>query len=369
SFTELADGESLPALPSPSPEPDPIPPAADQDIPDMPEDGIVVLLPDTTEEDSQAQPAMLMDTQEDAQPRLQRIPSLAPIGSWDVRCILSLVGHVPDFKDLDMYKEWVYFAEIKVLLRFEPRFKLPFIARLQQPPQGSALAANDFPKALTWGQPWMDISIIVQALEDIGCESIRMSGYGFKIPMDRFVDPAVFSHHPLSATNVYDIGVKVETNHISLVAPKSKKGRYRQYPSMLRVGRGYGSVELQWKHPANGISHFKGYSVFTHLLKGTAARAGQAAQPMNVKGIKDRITTLQAWRQRMLAADASLGKGLRLEVTVTAATLQQARVKVEASKWLDPTHVFTEAAGDQQLITHIVKKEDVFADLDALLQG
>ena len=96
----------------------------------MPADGIVVLLPDTTVEDSQVRPAMLMDLQEDGQSRLQRIPPLAPVDSWDVRispdvdsfavtifpadllrvyppgCILSLVGHVPDFKDLDKYKDW-----------------------------------------------------------------------------------------------------------------------------------------------------------------------------------------------------------------------------------------------------------------------
>ncbi|GAC98258.1 heat shock transcription factor [Pseudozyma hubeiensis SY62] len=144
--------ETLPDLPA-LPSPDPTPAAAHQDIPDMPEDGIVVLLPDTTEEDSQARPAMLMNTQEDSQSRLQRIPPLALVDSWDVHvspdvdsfavtilpadllrvyppgCILSLLGHVPEFKDLETYKDWVYFGKIKVILRFEPRFKLPFIAQ------------------------------------------------------------------------------------------------------------------------------------------------------------------------------------------------------------------------------------------------
>lgn len=87
------------------------------------------------------------------------------------------------------------------------------------------------------------------------------------------MDPAMLSQQPLRALNIFDVGVKEDTHQISLLAPKSKKGKYKQYPSTLRVGRGSGSVELQWQRRAGGISHLKGYSVFTHLLKPSAMQA------------------------------------------------------------------------------------------------
>ena len=135
----------------------------------------------------------------------------------------------------------------------------------------------------------------------------------------------------------------------------------------LRVGRGFGSVELKWSYRPDGISHFKGYPKLTHLLKAGAAGAGQAGQPMGVKVVQDRISTLQSWKARIIGTAPEVGSGIWLEVTVQAATMQAAHEIAVASKYLDHLYLFSAAAGDQQLLTHTISKADMFTDLDALL--
>ncbi|SOV07963.1 uncharacterized protein UDID_17245 [Ustilago sp. UG-2017a] len=412
---ELSDaeeeGETLPQLlelePEPEPEPEPVQqptptpePNLDlADVQDMPADGIVVLLPAVDAEVPDPQlvvplPTRLLDNgREQEGAHLPRIPLLAPITNWNgcveydvdsfavtispadllhiylAGCYLSLCSHAPDFKDHThtLFKDWVYFAELKVNFRFELQFKLPLIARLQQPPQRAILIPAEHASVLTYGELHVDVGIMVEALQGIGCQSIRMSAYGIKVPMDRFLDPAMLSEHPLWEANVFDIGCTVDTGHITLIAPKLKKGKFKQYPMALCVGRGFGSVELKWSYQPDGISHFKGYPKLTHLLKAGAAGAGQAGQPMSVKVVQDRISTLQSWKARIIGTAPEVGSGIRLEVTVQAATMQAAHENAVTSKYLDHLYLFSAAAGDQQLLTHTINKADMFTDLDALL--
>ncbi|SPO26597.1 uncharacterized protein UTRI_10146 [Ustilago trichophora] len=361
------------------------------DVPDMPEDGIVVLLP-SMDSPTGPVPNLLLDSHAaEEPPMLPPIPGLSPITNWNVGvdtdvdsfavtispadilkifpagCYLSLISHAPDFKDLASFNSWVYFAELKVLFRFEPQFKLPLIQRLCQAPQKAILIPLEYATALTLGELRLDVGIVVEALQDIGCQNVRMGAYGIKVPVDRFLDPAMLSEHPMQESNVFDIGCTIDTGRVTLIAPKSKKGKYKQYPMALRVGRGFGSVELKWSSRTDGITHFKGYPKLTHLLKAGAAGAGQAGVPMTVKTVKDRISTLESWKQRIIGTAPELGSGVRLEVTVQAATMQRARAAAEASQYLDHRYLFSEAAGDQQLLTHTICKADMFADLDALL--
>ena len=396
------EAETLPQLPpteEPAPEPhqQQPPPVIWEHAPaDQPEDGIVVLLPLTgiTNEPLPplSPPAMLLDQpQQSERPQLPPIPPLAPITDWSgavyqdvdsfavtvspahllqlfpAGCYVSLISHAPDFQDLDLFNNWVYFAELKVVFRFEPQFKMPLIARLQQPPQRAILIPSEHATCLTFGDLRLDIGILVQALQDIGCQSVSIGAYGVKVPVDRFLDPAMLGEHPMQEANVFDIGCMVDTGHITLVAPKSKKGKYKQYPSALRVGRGFGSVELRWSSRPDGISQFKGYSKLTHLLKAGAAGAGQAGQPMSIKTVQDRISTLQNWKNRIINTGPEVGNGLRLELTVQAPTMEAARQIAISSRFLDAGYLFSAEAGDLQLLTHTISKAAMFRDLNVLL--
>ncbi len=69
---------------------------------------------------------------------------------------------------------------------------------------------------------------------------------------------------------------------------------------------------------------------------------------------------------RMKIEDNDLGTGMRLEVTVQAASLADAHYIAKESRHLDPSFLFSEEAGDLQLLTHTATKERIFADFDAL---
>lgn len=69
--------------------------------------------------------------------------------------------------------------------------------RLRQAPQSATLLASPHPTTLTWGGLRVDISILIEALQDIGCQSVRISAFGIKVPIDRFTDPAGIEAHPL----------------------------------------------------------------------------------------------------------------------------------------------------------------------------
>lgn len=216
-----------------------------------------------------------------------------------------------------MYKDWVFFAELKCRFAFEPRFKLLLVICLCQAPQMATLLPNPYATAFTFGELRIDAGILVEALQDIGCQSIRMSAFGIKVPINRFLDPAALEAHAMQRTNLFDIGCTVHTGRVTTLAPKSKKGRYKQYPLAMHTGRGYGGVELKWSGRKGGLTHFKAYSKFTHLLKAGAAGAGKGFQPMSVRVLKSCIETLQQWKERIRQAPQCLGQGICLQLRVT----------------------------------------------------
>ncbi|KAF6766982.1 hypothetical protein PSEUBRA_001641 [Kalmanozyma brasiliensis GHG001] len=315
------DSPTLPDLPQAEPTP-PLNPE-DHHQEDIPADGIVIWLgggePGAEPEPPVEPPRMLLASAADTGTRLPPVPARAPVQDWDV------------------------------------------------PPQLATLLPSPNATTLTYGELRVDVAIMVEALQDIGCESIRMSAFGIKVPIERFVDPAEVEPHPLQHTNLYDIGRTVYTRSLTVLAPRTRRGRYKQYPLAMQVGRGYGGVELKWSRREDGLSHFKAYSKLTHLLKASAAGAGKGFQPMLVGVVKNRITALQSWKQRIQQAAPTLGQGIRLELTVQAATLAQAQEAAEASRYLDAQFLFSEDAGDKQLITHTFSRNAVYTNVDAML--
>lgn len=383
SLVSDVEGPTLPDLPPEPPQ--------EEEIEDMPADGMVVLLP-LLSTGSQAVPTMLLDMVPEPTSRLPAVPPLTPVPSWEhlltdtdvdlfsvtispsallriypPGCYLALCARAPETRDLPMYKDWVLFAELKCRFAFEPRFKLPLVTRLTQAPQMATLLPNPYATAFTFGELRVDVGILAEALQDIGCPSIRMSAFGIKVPVDRFVDPAALEAHTLQHTNLYDIGRTIHTGRVTTLAPKNKKGWYKQYPLGMQAGRGYGGVELKWSGRKDGLSHFKAYSKFTHLLKAGAAGAGKGFQPMSVSIVKSRIETLKAWKERIKKAPARLGQGIRLELTVQARSMTQAKAAAEESRYLDARYLFSTDAGDEQLLSHTFPRQALFDNTEALL--
>lgn len=204
------DSPTLPDLPPGEPTPPATPSQADADIDDMPDDGIVILIGPQG-----LLPATVLDSAEDHGTQLPPVPLCIPIQDWHLEsemdvdffsvtissptllrtqpagCYVSLVAMAPESRDLDKYKNWVFFTESKCRLAFEPEFKLPLIERLGQAPQHATLLATPHARTFSYGTLRLDTAVVVEALQDIGCQSVQVSAYGIKVPIDHFADPAV----------------------------------------------------------------------------------------------------------------------------------------------------------------------------------
>ncbi|EPQ26323.1 uncharacterized protein PFL1_06258 [Pseudozyma flocculosa PF-1] len=178
---------------------------------------------------------------------------------------ITLASYAKDFDDLEHFSSWIHFGTLGVLFRCHPQYTIPLLEHLRGAPQHSKVYKNEHPTAFAMGEPMLSLGIVVDALQAIGCTSVRLQGYGMKVPLQNFQDPSAFA----------------------------VRSGYRCYPSALRVGMGYGGLEFRSSSRRDGISHFKAYPVLVHVLKGVAQRAGQGGQPMDVSTVKERIKTLK----------------------------------------------------------------------------
>ena len=284
--------------------------------------------------------------------------------------LVRLICHAPSFADLKHFDSWVYVAKAEALLRIHPQHKQRLVEQLRLPPHSLVIYPNEFPTSLTLGEPMVTLHALVEALEAIQCQSVRIQAYGMKAPLASFSNPVQYQPHPLQEANVYDVACTYPTNRITLLAPQTQSGQrtavYKLYPCGLRVGQGYGGVEFKAVSRSDGILHFKAYSRMTHVLKAVSQLAGQAGQPMTIGVCKNRLHRLQAWKERMLPCPEADMLGIRLEVSVRALSLQHAVQVAHSSHLLDASFLFSEEAGPWQLCMHSFSKRELVTDLNTL---
>ncbi|SPO37723.1 uncharacterized protein PSFLO_03199 [Pseudozyma flocculosa] len=281
---------------------------------------------------------------------------------------ITLASYAKDFDDLEHFSSWIHFGTLGVLFRCHPQYKIPLLERLRGAPQHSKVYKNEHPTAFAMGEPMLSLGIVVDALQAIGCTSVRLQGYGMKVPLQNFQDPLAFGDplHPMCEANMYDVGCTYLTRAITLAAPALTAvcSGYRCYPSALRVGMGYGGLEFRSSSRRDGISHFKAYPVLVHVLKGVAQRAGQGGQPMNVSTVKERIKTLKDRLQKCPHPDTH---GLRLEVSVRARNLAHAVQVARNSRLLDAGYLLSPEARPKQIKVRRTTMQAVLNDFDVLL--
>lgn len=282
---------------------------------------------------------------------------------------VTLVRYAPTVKDHPHFQDWVYIAKSEIIMRIHPALKIPLYEQLRLPPHPCKIYMSQHSSSFTTGSLMILLADLVDALQGVDCQSVRLLYYGMKTAAERFEDPAQYCDHPLKELNIYDIGCEHPTADIALVTPASAENSYRQYPGLLRVGKGYGGVEYESTSRRDGIHHFKAYPALAHVLKAQAMGAGKAEQPQTVRICRAQLQTLKAWAQRVQQCPADDFNGLRLEVSVRAPSLQHAIHAARQSKLLDARSLVTSEAGRFQLKIHTVKKEDIFADLARLYQA
>lgn len=232
----------------------------------------------------------------------------------------SLANHAPQIQDNPRYKEWVYIARNTIYLLVPPSFKEELIEQLHK--RLYVLLASSYGRTLTQGQHTITLGTLVEVLEAVGCTSVRLQAHGMKHRLATHYPLHLQEEelHPLSNTNLFDIGRTVEAPDVYTFKPKAGQRGFRVYDMFLPLGEGYGSVQCLVQHENQGL-RIKIYPRLIHMIKAKGNRFSRL-DPLTLKTAKTRAKAVEAFAQDM-ATYHQLG-GYRIEVSVRASTLLEA---------------------------------------------
>ncbi|TYJ53317.1 hypothetical protein B9479_006032, partial [Cryptococcus floricola] len=112
---------------------------------------------------------------------------------------VTLVSYVQKHpRDHELYKDWVMLGRSNGLMYIEPRFKEPLIERLQQ---AKPFQPNTDKRLLSKTNIGFATLVVIDILEELGCDTIRHVTYGKKLPIRQLERRAASRRIPSAADN------------------------------------------------------------------------------------------------------------------------------------------------------------------------
>ncbi|KAE8235072.1 hypothetical protein A4X13_0g9622 [Tilletia indica] len=227
------------------------------------------------------------------------------------------------------------------ILRIDQDYKVPLINHINSV-YHTTLVPAPHPQAFIRGTRTFTMRNLIFALSAVRCTSVRISAYGFKCAIHRFLDFAS-PDQPEAYNNTWDLGLMWNHNGIGLVQPRYEVGgSITHYPLLGPLGAGYGSTKMIIQ--AEGASYsVKIYSKIAHVIKSVLGHLLLYA-PKTVFSLKSRKANLETLLEHFGTLQPSDFKGIRIEVTVQAPTLAAAVDQVRAlpilnlREYLHPVH-------------------------------
>ncbi|TYJ51531.1 hypothetical protein B9479_007897 [Cryptococcus floricola] len=250
---------------------------------------------------------------------------------------VTLVPYVQKHpRDHELYKDWVMLGRSNGLMYIEPRFKEPLVERLQQ---AKPFQPNTDKRLLSKTNIGFATLVVIDILEELGCETIRHVTYGKKLPISQLMqsagrEPAEVDH-PLAWTNFFDIGQTTKSSSMWLFRPE--KGQVKGttvYPIAIPLSQDFGTVNVAVPYRASEMK-VKIYTPLIHQFKGW-----RASMPEDDPSTYNQLMS----RRRMMdeyfsfigekVAPEDFG-GFRIEATIHSPTLAGAVDIILASGVLD----------------------------------
>ncbi|KAJ1043360.1 hypothetical protein NDA10_001869 [Ustilago hordei] len=107
----------------------------------------------------------------------------------------------PILRDDKYYSDWVYLARGSGFLKVEPQYKTPLVQAFQK---HFHVQPSSYGLAFSSGCPTVTLEMLVNALQDVSCESVRIQAYGMKLAFLEVHTEPGNPEHPLSHTNTWD---------------------------------------------------------------------------------------------------------------------------------------------------------------------
>ncbi|KAE8237484.1 hypothetical protein A4X13_0g8769 [Tilletia indica] len=255
--------------------------------------------------------------------------------------VVSLASHYQKLQDLPAFDKMMTLGRGSFIWRVDQEYKTPLINSLSSSFSLPLLPAPH-KQAFIRGTRSVTAKMLCDALDAVGCESVRISAYGFKCPRTRFPDFANMIH-PEVHTNTWDFAVNYRSNKIPLVSSRNilDSSVCTEYPMLGPLGGGFGSLKYKIKHNDHDYT-VKIYPRLVHAIKAVSGNLVQFA-PDTVNTLRKRKTNIEKLLDGLSMFQPSQLCGLRIEVTTTGGDVLDAMLRVSLTpilsylQYLTPT--------------------------------
>lgn len=191
--------------------------------------------------------------------------------------------------DVAEFKDWFAVIETPTVIFAHPKYKKPLLDLVCRYHQ--VVYPNANPRLFTQGSPRMDVKTILDFLigdfpfiddviwsaltfcQELGCNTIRVRGYGMKWQMS-IENPFIHAdpNHPSAGTNKFDIArTFCYGDQIPLVKYIKKPSGARNFEVFNELGKGFGTVTGTIYPDPKALPElrfvYKIYSTYYHVLK------------------------------------------------------------------------------------------------------
>ena len=266
-------------------------------------------------------------------------------------------GHEPEFKG------WIMLGKNNHQLWVHPDIKGPFFDELCK---RRVVFESTSPLIATYGSPMIPVREFTRCLVKARCQTLWIKAYGQKLPIGTgpLDEEPAQADHPKAEHNQWDIGVNFKSPSIWLWGNAATNKSLTTYPMLTPASLDLGSVmgEITYNRTCYG---FKVYPRLVHAIKAFKSRL-QGDIPKTLRGVKTKVNAALEVIRFFSTVDPNEMGGFRIELTVGARSLSDARDLVQATPLL--THDFWLHPPDNyaayKLNATVVSKDGLLANAD-----
>lgn len=240
----------------------------------------------------------------------------------------DLSGDDKGISDQD-FKQWTAIAHSFQQILVHPRFKLPVLAQVDK--------LKHFPKrAYLYSTAHLPISSFHfnSCLRKAGVDIVCVNTTGARLPFTMDTphrEPADLSHD-LRHLNTWVIGETFLSEWVFLFAPAQQTEGMKTYPTLIPASLDFGCIHFEFDWLGQTLA-VKIISSFVDYVK--AVDPKPLSWPKTVFGYRRKKEKFEHILTHLEAGEADQMGGYRIEVTVRAPTLVEARVFCEYSPFYD----------------------------------
>jgi hypothetical protein len=266
-------------------------------------------------------------------------------------------GHEPEFK------RWILLGKQNHQLWVHPDVKGPFFDEICK---HIVVFESTSELIATYGSPMVPVREFVRCLVKARCQTIWIKAYGQKLSigsgplLEEPAEPA----HPKANHNQWDLGTTFKSRELWLWGNAKTNKSLTTYPMVIPSSLDLGSVMGTITYQDNDYG-FKVYPRLVHTIKAFRSKL-QGDIPKTLRGVQVKARAgLQVIHLLGTVDPLEIG-GFRIELTVGARTLADARAKVQSTPLLDPKFWLDppEPHGAYKLTVTHVTKDGLLANAD-----